>query len=109
MPVHSAPKERRQTTNDWLKATGNKPNKKYCRTQITSHVYYPALCFLFCFLNFGAKASSAAQAHASCFYKFSYDVLAHIHRPWRELFVNHYLGLMSEINKMKLQANGAVC
>ncbi|HRD58883.1 MAG TPA: hypothetical protein PK504_12585 [Ferruginibacter sp.] len=83
MPLQSAPKELWQTTYDWLKATANKLNKKYCRQQITGHTSCPVLCSLLCFLNFGAKASSAAQAHASCFYKFSYDALAHTQRPGR--------------------------
>lgn len=84
MAVSLAPKELWQTTYDWLKATGNKPNKTYCRQEITTHADYPALTAVADFLSSGAMEYTAAEADASYIHQFNYPVLAHIKQPGQE-------------------------
>jgi protein-disulfide isomerase len=70
-----------ETTFKWLRLTGNNPNLKYCKDEITTHPDYPALTSLTDFLDSGGLEYQAVKADSSFIDKFNYPLLAHIREP----------------------------
>ena len=58
----SEPRELWQTTYYWLQLSGNKPNMKFCREDITSHPDYPAMTAITDFLDAGNMEYQAVEA-----------------------------------------------
>ena len=71
---------------NWLLATGNKINAKYCKENINSHTDYPALTAVTDFLETGNMEYDAVQADASYIHEFNYPLLAHINHPAENFF-----------------------
>jgi uncharacterized membrane protein len=88
------PLELWQTTYHWLQQTGNKPNRNYCRQEITTHPDYPAMTAVTDFLERGGMRYDAVQADASYIYEFNYPLLAHIKQPG-----NEYLHLITNVGE----------
>ena len=65
----------------WLKTYGSKPNKNFCKQELTTHPDYPALTSVTDFLEMGGMTCSALQADASYIHEFNYPLLAHIKQP----------------------------
>lgn len=72
------------TVFSWLKQTGNKPNKNFCKLEIATHPDYPALTAVTDFLDAGGMHYNAVEADASYIYEFNYPLLAHIKQPGQE-------------------------
>ena len=70
-----------QITYNWLLLTGNKPNEKYCREEITTHPDYPAMTAITDFLDAGNLPYQAVKADVSYIHEFNYPLLAHISQP----------------------------
>lgn len=71
-------------TQNWLSLLGNRPNRKFCREEITTHPDYPAITAVTDFLDAGNMRYNAVQADASYIHEFNYPLLAHINQPGQQ-------------------------
>ena len=68
----------------WLKTYGSKPNKNFCKQELTTHPDYPALTSVTDFLEMGGMTCSALQADASYIHEFNYPCLLYTSQQYLE-------------------------